>query len=121
MDEQDSKDKIENDKFKISDFVKELASQGLATYFLTEDVLKTSFKDLKVPKELVGGVLDSLFKKKDEFYSLLVKEFGKVLSQVDISKEITKFLQNHEIKLDIKVAFEPKKEPLNDTKNSDKN
>ena len=117
----DEKEKPDTEKFKIADFVKELASQGLATYFLTEDVVKASIKDLKVPKELVGGMLEGLFKKKDEFYSLLVKEFGKVLSQVDLSKEITRFLETHEIKLEVKVKFEPKKENAHVAKDPNKN
>lgn len=99
----------EKDRGKITEVVRDLALSGLATYFMTEDAVRGYLKEMKLPKELVGLAVDGISKKKDDFYGLMVKEFGKVLAKVDVSKEISKFLENHNISVEAKVSFEPKK------------
>jgi hypothetical protein len=96
------------DKPKWSKSLQELALSGLATLFMTEDAVRGYLKELKLPKELVALLLDGVSKKKDDFYGLLVKEFGRVLNKVDISKEVSKFLEQHHLHLEAKVSFEPK-------------
>jgi hypothetical protein len=89
-----------------SEMMKEMTLTGLATVFMTEDSVRSYLKDKKIPKELVGLVLDSLGKKKDDFYGLLAKEFGRVLGKIDLSQEITKFMEKH--KVNVQISFERK-------------
>ena len=91
-----------------SELMKELTLTGLATVFMTEDSVRSYLRDKKLPKELVSLVLDSISKKKDDFYGLLAKEFGRVLAKIDLSKEITKFMEQHRVHIDI--SFEAKEE-----------
>ncbi len=88
--------------------MRELALGGLATYFMTEDAVKGYLKEMKLPKEVVALLLDGMSKKKDDFYGLLVKEFGRVLAKVDITQEVSKFLEMHHINVQAKFSFEPK-------------
>lgn len=107
----DKEDKINSDtesRLKIGEMMKDIALGGLATYFMTEDAIRGYLKELKLPKELVGQMLDGASKKKDDFYGLLVKEFGKMLSKVDLTKEISRFMETHHINVSAKVSFEPK-------------
>ena len=89
---------------------RELVLTGLATVFMTEESVRKYFKDLKLPKEVIAVLLESLSKKKDDFYNRLAKEFGQVFSKVDFGKEIGRFLETHRIQFEGKVSFEKKKE-----------
>ncbi len=86
-----------------SETVKEVTLTGLATFFMTEESVRNYLKEKKLPKELVGLVLDSITKKKDDFYGLMANEFGRVISKIDITKEVSKFMETHD--LTIKVSF----------------
>lgn len=116
-DEKDDKDLGEGgDRPKLTEMMKGLAMGGLATYFMTEDAIKGYLKDMKLPKEMVAALLDNASKKKDDFYGLMVKEFGKVLSKVDVTQEVSKFLERHHINVEAKVSFEPKTPPKEEEK-----
>lgn len=104
--ENEEKEGLEGERPKLAEMMKGLAMGGLATYFMTEDAIKGYLKDMKMPKEMAAALLDGASKKKDDFYGLMVKEFGKVLSKVDVTKEVSKFLERHHI--NVQVSFEPK-------------
>ncbi|MCB0417732.1 MAG: hypothetical protein KDD39_08785 [Bdellovibrionales bacterium] len=108
MTEENEFDKNEP-KGPIAGIVRELALTGLATFFMTEDSVRKYLKELKLPKELAGFLLDSASKKKDDFYGMLAKEIGRVVSKVDIEKAVGKFLEGHEVKVNASFSFTPKK------------
>jgi hypothetical protein len=101
------------DKPWWSEMMKDLTLTGLATVFMTEDSVRGYLKDKKLPKEIVSLVLEGFSKKKDDFYGLLAKEFGRVLSKIDLSAEIAKFMEEH--KVHVEISFDKK---IND-KNSE--
>ncbi|MFM8315553.1 MAG: hypothetical protein ACKOA8_14820, partial [Deltaproteobacteria bacterium] len=94
------------DKPWWSEMMKEVTLTGLATVFMTEDSVRSFLKDKKLPKEIVAALLDNLGKKKEDFYGMLAKEFGRVLNKIDLSKEITKFMEKH--KVNVQISFEKK-------------
>ena len=102
----DSEAPTKSDRPWWTEAVKEVTLTGLATIFMTEESVRSYLKEKKMPKELVSLVLESITKRKDDFYGLLAKEFGRVLSRIDLSKELSKFLETHEA--DIKVTFRKK-------------
>lgn len=102
-DEQDKTEETKTDKPWWSEAVKEATLTGIAAIFMTEESVRNYLKEKKLPKELASQVLDGISKRKDDFYGLLVNEFGKVLSKIDISGEISKFLETHEV--EVKLSF----------------
>jgi len=96
------------DKGGIRDTLRDVALSGLAAIFMGEDAVRKYVKELKLPKELVGILLENISKKKDDFYGLLAKEVGQVMSKVDLGKEISNFLRQHRIDMQLKVSFESK-------------
>ena len=88
--------------------MRELTATGLATFFMTEDSVRSYLKDKKLPKELVSGLLEGLTRKKEDFYGLLAKEVGRVMSKIDLSAELSRFLEKHDINLQAKLSFESK-------------
>jgi hypothetical protein len=101
-----------------SEVVKDLTATGLATIFMTEEGVRSYLRDKKLPKELASLLLDSFNRRKDNFYETLTREFGKVLAKVDVTKEIQKFLESHEVDVHAKVSFK-KKEVKNEKSNQD--
>lgn len=95
-----------SDKPWWSEMMKELTLTGLATVFMTEDSVRSFLKDKKLPKEAVTLLLDGIGKKKDDFYGLLAKEFGRVLSKIDLTQEMSKFMEKH--KMNVQISFERK-------------
>lgn len=109
MSEKKEEEKVaSDDKRWWSEMVREFSLTGLAAFFMTEDSIRSYLKDLKLPKELVSILIENIGKKKDDFYSLLAKEFGHVISKVDLGKELSRFLERHRIHLEAKLSFEPK-------------
>lgn len=93
-----------------AEVVRDLTATGLATIFMTEDSVRSYIKEKKLPKELIAPLLEGFSKKKDDFYTLAAKEVGRVLSKIDISTEVGRFLEKHKIHFEAKVSFEPKPE-----------
>lgn len=106
-DENDSQ-KENADKPWWAEAIKEISLTGLATVFMTEDSIRNYLKEKKLPKELAAILLDSVGKKKDDFYALLAKEFGKVLSKTNLTEEWAKFLQNNKVHINATLTFEKK-------------
>ncbi len=90
-----------------AEMVRDLTATGFASAFLSEDSILSYLKEKKLPKELIAPLVEGLVKKKDEFYGVVAKEIGKVFSKIDVGAEVTKFLENHSIKIEGKVSFEP--------------
>lgn len=91
-----------------SEMMRDITSAGLATYFMTEDSIRGYLKEKKFPKEVVNLLLEGVSRKKDDAYSVVAKEVAKFLSKVDLTKEVTRFLENHHIQCQAKISFEPK-------------
>ena len=117
MSEED-KDKTEESsggKGWLNDIIREVTLTGLATFFMTEDKIRDYLKERKFPKELVGLFLEGVTKKKDDFYGLLAKEFGRVLQKIDLTREVSKFLETHTVHFDAKISFERKRKDESDS------
>ncbi|MBI1859920.1 MAG: hypothetical protein HYR96_03260 [Deltaproteobacteria bacterium] len=98
------------DKPWWNELIREMALSGLATVFMTEDMVRNQLKDLKLPKELLGAILDGVGKKKEDLYATFGREFGKVLSKVDLTQEMARFLETHKVDIQMKLSFEAKPE-----------
>jgi len=95
----------EKEKPWWSEVFKDVTAAGLATLFMTEEGIRGALRDKKLPKEIAALLLEGLSKKKDNLYEMMVKEFGKMLSKIDLQKELQKFLENHEMEIQAKVKF----------------
>ena len=96
------------DKRWIGDVVRDLTATGLAALFMTEDSIRGLLKEKNIPKDLVSLVLDSLSKRKDDLYGVVAKEFGRVLSKVDLTAEVASFLETHKVHVSATLSFEAK-------------
>jgi len=98
-------DSEDDKKSSWQDAIKELGMSGLATLLMTEDSIRNLIREKKLPKEMVGVLLDGLLKKKDDLYAIVGKEVGKVFAKVDLAKEVGKFLETHDVEVNAKLKF----------------
>ncbi|NDD91744.1 hypothetical protein EBZ37_06640 [bacterium] len=99
----------ENLQSKATDFVKKVLTVGMGTLFLTEESLKGLVSEFKLPKELLGGILESANKTRREFLGNLSQELiTRVSEKVDARELVKEVLDRNEIEISMKISFKPK-------------
>lgn len=98
---------------KAAEMMKKVLTVGVGTIFLTEESLRGMIGDLKVPKELLGGILDSAAKTKDEFLKNLSKDImtkitDKMDPKMNLMTFVEEFFSRNDLDLHVKVSFKPK-------------
>ena len=100
----------QENSFKATDLMKKVLTVGVGAIFLTEESLRGVVSEIKLPKELIKGLLESAGKTRREFLQNLSSEMiDRVMDKVDPTALVEEFLQKNEVDLNIKVSFSPKK------------
>ena len=90
-------------------WAKKLMTVGVGTFFLTEDALKSLVSEFKIPKELVGTLLDGAKGVRKEFMQNFITEvMGRVSDNVDPSTMIADFLRKNDVTFEIKIKVKDK-------------
>ena len=98
---------------KAAELVKKVLTVGVGAAFLTEESLRSMVSELKLPKELIGGLLDSAGKSKTEFFQKLSSEIiERVSGHLDPQALLSEFLQKNEIEFTVRVNVKPKKKSV---------
>jgi hypothetical protein len=96
---------------KAADMMRKVLTVGVGTLFLTEEALKGLVGDLKLPKELIGGILSSANRTKNEFLQQIAQEvMGRVKDKIDPKALVEEILAKNEIEFNVRVSFKPKGE-----------
>ena len=99
----------ENLQSKATDFVKKVLTVGMGTLFLTEESLRGMVSEFKLPKELLGGILESANKTRREFLGNLSQDLmSRVSDRVDVRALVDEVLEKNEIEVNMKISFKPK-------------
>jgi hypothetical protein len=92
-------------------WAKKLMTAGVGTFFLTEDALKTLVSEFKLPKEIVGSILDGAKNVRKEFMQNVVTEMmTKVQDKIDPTVLISDFFRKNDVTLEIKIKVKEKAE-----------
>ena len=95
---------------KATDFVKKILTVGVGTIFLTEESLRALVSEFKLPKELLGGLIESAGKTKSEFVQSFSQEIvAQVMQRMDPKEFVEDFLAKHDIDLRIRISVKAKK------------
>lgn len=99
-------------KDKAADLVRKVLTVGVGAAFLTEESLRGLVSEFKLPKELLGGILESANKTKNEFFQSLSKDvLNRVTENVDPRELLREIMAENEIEFRVKVRFKPKRAP----------
>ncbi len=98
-------------KSKSADLMKKVLTVGVGAVFLTEESLRAMVSEWKLPKEVIGAILESSRKTKNEFMQSLSQDvFSKIVDKVDPLALLTEFLTRNEVELHVKVGIKPRKD-----------
>ena len=108
VDDQDqydeSEEAIEAEAKGIPELVKKLFASGVSAAFLTEEIVRNQLKELKIPKDIIQTVINGANKSKEDLMEKVSKEVTDLITKIDVSKEIEKYLDNHEINITITTS-----------------
>lgn len=90
--------------------MKKALEVGVGALFLTEEGLRSLVGEAKLPKELIGGILESANKTKTEFLQGLSRDIReKVVDKIDPLALVQEFLARNEVEFTVRVNVKPKK------------
>ena len=96
-------------KSKSADLMKKVLTVGVGAVFLTEESLRAMVSEWKLPKEVIGAILESSRKTKNEFMQSMSQDvFSKIVDKVDPLALLTEFLTRNEVELHVKVGIKPR-------------
>ena len=90
---------------KWGEMIKRVMSVGLGAAFMTEESIRNTLGDIKLPKEVLTTILQGAARSKEDFLNKIGNETIKLISKIDFVKEASRFVEEHKfhISADIEV------------------
>lgn len=99
---------------KIGDLLKKVLTTGVTAAFMTEESVRTLLKDVPLPKDIVGGLVENAKNTKTEFVSGVKNELKSYLDKIDLSKEIDKIAEKYDFEIKATISLKKKKKAKGD-------
>jgi len=93
----------------MAEVARRILLTGLGAIFMTEETVRKSLGDMKLPKDAMGYLVDTVLKQKDEMLGLVASELSKFFSKIRVHEEVQKALSGLQLHLDAKLTFDKKK------------
>ncbi len=94
---------------KATEMMKKILTVGVGAFFLTEESLRGLISDIKLPKEILSGILESANKTKTEFLRNLSQEvLSQILEKINPAELAQEILNKNEIEIKFNLKFKPK-------------
>jgi hypothetical protein len=103
MDDQKEKDG------KVESLLKKVLTTGVTAAFMTEERVRAILKDVPLPKDIVGSLLENAKNTKTEFVSGVKNELKSYLDKIDLSKEIEKIVDKYDFEVKATISLKRKK------------
>jgi hypothetical protein len=94
---------------QLSDLLKKVLTTGVTAAFMTEEGVRTVLKDLPLPKDMVGSLVENAKNTKTEFVSSVKNELKSYLDKIDLTKEIDKIVEKYDFEIKATVSLKKKK------------
>ncbi len=108
MDDKKHHNKSEDDESspRWAEVVKRVMSVGLGAAFMTEESIRNTLGDIKLPKEVLTSILQGASRSKEDFLNKIGNETIKLISKIDFVKEASRFVEEHKFHIvaDIEVV-----------------
>ena len=108
-------EKIDKDG-KLGEILKKVVSTGVTAAFMTEESVRTLLKDVPLPKDIVGGLLENAKNTKAEFVSSVKNELKSYLDKIDLSREIEKIAEKYDFEVKATISLTKKKKQSEEDK-----
>jgi len=94
----------------VPELVKKTFAAGMGAVFSTEEGIRKVTRDMKLPKEVAGYLMDTASGTKDEFLRILAREVSEFLQTINLSEEIAKMLTLLSFEIKTEIRFIPNDE-----------
>lgn len=94
---------------KIEGILKKVLTTGVTAAFMTEETVRAVLKDMPLPKEIVGGLVENAKTTKTEFIAGVKNELKSYLDKIDLSKEIDKIAEKYDFEVKATISLKKKK------------
>jgi hypothetical protein len=94
----------------VPELVKKTFAAGMGAVFSTEDQIRRLTKEMTLPKEVAGYLVNTASATKDEFLRILAREVREFLQTVNLSEEIAKMLTTLSFEIKTEIRFIPNDE-----------
>jgi hypothetical protein len=92
----------------IGDLARRALTSGIGAMFMSEEALRTSFGDMKLPKEAMGYLVAQADKTKRDIIDVVGRETGAFLSKLEIEKVVAKMLANTTFEIETRIRIIPR-------------
>lgn len=94
---------------KIEGLLKKVLTTGVTAAFMTEESVRALLKDVPLPKDIVGGLVENARNTKTEFVAGVKNELKTYLDKIDITKEIDKLVDKYDFQINATISLKKKK------------
>lgn len=94
---------------KIEGILKKVLTTGVTAAFMTEESVRALLKDVPLPKDILGGLLENAKNTKTEFVAGVKNELKTYLDKIDITKEIEKIVEKYDFQINATISLKKKK------------
>jgi hypothetical protein len=94
----------------VPELVKKAVAAGMGAVFTTEESIRRLTKEMPMPKEVAGYLVNTASSTKDELFRVVAREIREFLSSVSLSEEIAKMLTTLSFEIKTEIRFIPNDE-----------
>lgn len=94
---------------RIEGILKKVLTTGVTAAFMTEESVRALLKDVPLPKDIVGGLVENAKNTKTEFVAGVKNELKTYLDKIDITKEIDKIVEKYDFEVKATISLKKKK------------
>ena len=96
----------------VPEMVKRTFAAGLGALFSTEEGIRKLAREMPLPKEVAGYLVNTAASTRDEFLRILARELREFLQSINLSEEIARMLTTLSFEVKTEIRFVPNDEKL---------
>ncbi len=94
---------------KLGDLLKKVLTTGVTAAFMTEEGVRNVLKDLPLPKDMAGSLVENAKHTKTEFVTSVKNELRSYLNKIDLTREIDKLAEKYDFEVKATISLKKKK------------
>ncbi len=91
----------------VPEILRKTFTAGMGAVFATEDGIRRITKDLSLPKDVAGYLVDTAGGAKDEIVRILAKEVREFLQSANLADEVARVLSKVTVEIKTEINFSP--------------
>lgn len=99
----DSRDDDDRSQGLLSETLKKVVTAGIGAAFMTEESIRAYLSEIKLPKDVLNGVLHGASKSKNEIINRVSDEVIKIVRKIDFVEEASRFVEEHKFRVSAEI------------------